>query len=87
MRVPNVKEQSHGIFPIEQPVLVSIVVAIEQPVIFGIIVAAVGCLRGLQTKTGAGAVGESTTSSVVSGIVLIAFIDGLFGVIFYMLGI
>jgi phospholipid/cholesterol/gamma-HCH transport system permease protein len=55
--------------------------------IFGIIVAAVGCLRGLQTKTGAGAVGESTTSSVVSGIVLIAFIDGIFGVIFYMLGI
>jgi len=55
--------------------------------IFGIIVAAVGCLRGLQTKTGAGAVGESTTSSVVSGIVLIALIDGIFGVIFYMLGI
>ena len=55
--------------------------------IFGIIVAAVGCLRGLQTKTGAGAVGESTTSSVVSGIVLIAVIDGIFGVIFYMLGI
>jgi len=55
--------------------------------IFGIIVAAVGCLRGLQTKTGAGAVGESTTSSVVSGIVLIAIIDGIFGVIFYLLGI
>jgi phospholipid/cholesterol/gamma-HCH transport system permease protein len=55
--------------------------------IFGIIVAAVGCLRGLQTKTGAGAVGESTTSSVVSGIVLIAVIDGIFGVIFYMMGI
>ena len=55
--------------------------------IFGIIVAAVGCLRGLQTKTGAGAVGESTTSSVVSGIVLIAVIDGIFGVIFYLIGI
>jgi phospholipid/cholesterol/gamma-HCH transport system permease protein len=55
--------------------------------IFGIVVAAVGCLRGLQTKTGAGAVGESTTSSVVSGIVLIALIDGLFGVIFYLIGI
>jgi phospholipid/cholesterol/gamma-HCH transport system permease protein len=55
--------------------------------IFGIVVAAVGCLRGLQTKTGAGAVGESTTSSVVSGIVLIALIDGIFGVIFYLMGI
>jgi phospholipid/cholesterol/gamma-HCH transport system permease protein len=60
---------------------------IFKALVFGIIVAAVGCLRGLQTKTGAGAVGESTTSSVVSGIVLIAFIDGIFGVIFYMLGI
>jgi phospholipid/cholesterol/gamma-HCH transport system permease protein len=55
--------------------------------IFGIIVAGVGCLRGLQTQTGAGAVGESTTSSVVSGIVLIAVTDGIFSVIFYVIGI
>jgi phospholipid/cholesterol/gamma-HCH transport system permease protein len=55
--------------------------------IFGIVVAAVGCLRGLQTGKGAGAVGESTTSAVVSGIVLIAFIDGIFAVAFYAMGI
>jgi phospholipid/cholesterol/gamma-HCH transport system permease protein len=55
--------------------------------VFGIIVAGVGCLRGLQTKTGAGAVGESTTSAVVSGIILIAVVDGLFAVIFYIVGI
>ena len=54
---------------------------------FGVIVAAVGCMRGLQTKSGAGAVGESTTSAVVSGITLIAIADGLFAVIFYVLGI
>jgi phospholipid/cholesterol/gamma-HCH transport system permease protein len=54
---------------------------------FGVIVAAVGCLRGLQTGSGAGAVGASTTSSVVSGIVLIAIADGVFSVIFYILGI
>jgi phospholipid/cholesterol/gamma-HCH transport system permease protein len=54
--------------------------------IFGIIVAGIGCLRGLQTGGGAGAVGESTTSAVVSGIILIAIADGLFAVLFYLLG-
>ncbi len=52
-----------------------------------LIVATVGCLRGLQTRTGAGAVGESATSSVVSGIVLIAVADGIFAVLFYIVGI
>ena len=55
--------------------------------IFGVIVAAVGCLRGLQTGKGAGAVGESTTSSVVTCIVLIGIADGIFAVVFYVLGI
>ena len=54
---------------------------------FGIVVAAIGCLRGLQTKSGAGAVGESTTRAVVSGLVLITIVDGIFAVIFYCLGI
>ncbi len=52
---------------------------------FGILVAAIGCLRGLQTKSGASAVGESTTSSVVSAIVLIVITDGIFSVIYYYL--
>src|SRR5262245_31736823 len=55
--------------------------------IFGIVVAAIGCLRGLQTKSGASAVGESTTRAVVSGLVLITIVDGLFAVVFYYLGI
>ncbi|HEX6951029.1 MAG TPA: ABC transporter permease [Nitrospira sp.] len=55
--------------------------------VFGIVVAAIGCLRGLQTKSGAGAVGESTTRAVVSGLVLITIVDGIFAVIFYFLGI
>ena len=58
-----------------------------QIVIFGALVAGVGCLRGLQTKTGASAVGLSTTSAVVSGIVLIVLADGVFSVVFYYLGI
>ena len=52
---------------------------------FGILVAAIGCLRGLQTKTGASAVGVSTTSAVVSGIILIVITDGVFSVIYYYL--
>jgi len=55
--------------------------------VFGVIVAAVGCQRGLETGKGAGAVGLSTTSAVVSGITLIAVIDGIFAVLFFMLGI
>lgn len=55
--------------------------------IFGLLVAAIGCLRGLQTLSGAGAVGDSTTRAVVSGIVLIVVADGIMAVIYYMLGI
>jgi phospholipid/cholesterol/gamma-HCH transport system permease protein len=54
---------------------------------FGILVAAIGCLRGLQTKIGASAVGDSTTRAVVSGIILIVVTDGIFSVIYYYLGI
>jgi phospholipid/cholesterol/gamma-HCH transport system permease protein len=52
----------------------------------GVIVAAVGCLRGIRTGTGAGAVGQSATSAVVSGIILIALAEGVFAVLFYVMG-
>lgn len=55
--------------------------------IFSILVAGIGCHRGLSTGTGARAVGDSTTSSVVSGLVLIAVADGIMAVTFYVLGI
>ncbi|MBN2139603.1 MAG: ABC transporter permease [Desulfovibrionaceae bacterium] len=55
--------------------------------VFSLLVAGVGCLRGLETRTGASAVGASTTSAVVSAIILIAVADGLFAVLFYYLGI
>ncbi|MFO8004012.1 MAG: MlaE family lipid ABC transporter permease subunit [Thioalkalivibrio sp.] len=55
--------------------------------VFGLLVASVGCLRGLQTGTGAAAVGRSTTSAVVSAIILIVIADGLFAVLFYQLEI
>lgn len=55
--------------------------------VFGVLVAAIGCHQGLQTGTGAKAVGESTTRSVVSGIILIVIADGILAVVFYVLGI
>jgi phospholipid/cholesterol/gamma-HCH transport system permease protein len=39
----------------------------------------------LQTKGAASAVGESTTSAVVSGIILIVITDGIFSVVYYYL--
>jgi phospholipid/cholesterol/gamma-HCH transport system permease protein len=63
----------------------SLVGGLVKAFVFGILVAAIGCLRGLQAGTGATAVGEATTSAVVSGIVLIAITDGIFSVIYYYL--
>jgi phospholipid/cholesterol/gamma-HCH transport system permease protein len=60
---------------------------LAKAVVFGLLIAGVGCLRGLQTETGAAAVGISATSAVVSGIVLIVFVDGIFAVLFYYLEI
>jgi phospholipid/cholesterol/gamma-HCH transport system permease protein len=56
-------------------------------VFFGVLVAAIGCLRGMQTATGAQAVGISATRAVVSGIFLILCADAVFAVLFYYLGI
>jgi phospholipid/cholesterol/gamma-HCH transport system permease protein len=63
----------------------SLVGGLVKAFVFGILVAGIGCLRGLQAGTGATAVGESTTSAVVSGIILIAITDGIFSVIYYYL--
>ncbi|MBK7977375.1 MAG: ABC transporter permease [Deltaproteobacteria bacterium] len=56
-------------------------------VVFGVIVAVSGCLRGMQCGNSASAVGESATSAVVTCIVLIVITDGLFAVIFNVLGV
>ncbi|MBT8590286.1 ABC transporter permease [Polynucleobacter paneuropaeus] len=54
--------------------------------LFGVVVSAVGCLRGMQTGTGAAAVGISATRAVVSSIVLIVLVDGIFAFISYKTG-
>ena len=48
---------------------------------FGVLVALTGCLRGMQCGNNAAAVGQATTSAVVTGIAWIIASDGLFAVI------
>jgi phospholipid/cholesterol/gamma-HCH transport system permease protein len=55
--------------------------------VFAVLIAGIGCLRGLQTETGASGVGISATRAVVSGIVLLVAVDGIFAVIYYILDI
>jgi phospholipid/cholesterol/gamma-HCH transport system permease protein len=57
------------------------VLGIVKAAVFGLTIAAVGCHRGLATGAGAISVGLSTTSAVVTSIVLIVVIDGLFAVV------
>jgi phospholipid/cholesterol/gamma-HCH transport system permease protein len=53
---------------------------IIKAVVFGLTVAIVGCHRGLTTGAGASSVGLSTTAAVVTSIVLIIVLDGIFAV-------
>jgi len=55
--------------------------------VFGMLIAGIGCLRGLQTGTGASAVGDSATRAVVSSIIAIVIADGVFAVVYFFLGI
>ncbi|MHC4418439.1 MAG: ABC transporter permease [Planctomycetota bacterium] len=55
--------------------------------VFGSMIAGIGCLRGLQTGTGASAVGDSATKAVVSSIIAVVVVDGVFAVVYYYLGI
>jgi phospholipid/cholesterol/gamma-HCH transport system permease protein len=54
-------------------------------VAFGVTIAGIGCLRGLQALRGPSAVGQATTSAVVTSILLIVVIDAVLGTIFYFL--
>ena len=55
--------------------------------VFAVLVAGIGCLAGLRTGEGPGAVGLSTTRAVVAGIVAIVVADSILGSFFYALGI
>jgi ABC-type transporter Mla MlaB component len=55
--------------------------------VFAVLVAGIGCLRGLQTTAGSSAVGDAATRAVVSGIILLVVVDGVFAVIYFVLDI
>ena len=57
------------------------VLGIIKAIVYGLTIAAVGCQRGLATGAGATAVGLAATSTVVTSIVLIVVIDGIFTVL------
>jgi phospholipid/cholesterol/gamma-HCH transport system permease protein len=55
--------------------------------VFGVLVALAGCLRGMKCGRSAAAVGDATTSAVVTGIVSIVIATAILTVIFDALGI
>ena len=67
--------------------LKDLLVGMVKTPVFAALIAGIGCLRGLQTQTGASAVGISATRAVVSGIVLLVAVDGIFAVIYYILDV
>jgi phospholipid/cholesterol/gamma-HCH transport system permease protein len=67
--------------------LSSFFIGVSKSVVFGIVVALVGCLRGIQSGRSAAAVGLAATSAVVTSIVLIIVIDGIFAVVLNVLGL
>ena len=67
--------------------LIDFFLGVFKGAVFGIIIAVAGCLKGLQCGRSAASVGIATTSAVVTGIVFIIAVDGLFAVITNVLGI
>jgi phospholipid/cholesterol/gamma-HCH transport system permease protein len=55
--------------------------------VFGVLVALTGCMRGIRSGRSASAVGEATTSAVVTGIVSIVVATAIITFISYVLGI
>jgi phospholipid/cholesterol/gamma-HCH transport system permease protein len=60
---------------------------IIKSVAFALIVALVGCFHGLKVKSNANSIGEETTNSVVTSIILIVLFDAIFAIIFKILGV
>ncbi len=62
-------------------------IGLFQSVVFGILIAVAGCLRGMQCGRSASAVGDATTSAVVTGIISIIVATAVITVITNVLGI
>ena len=66
---------------------VDVIGGLVKAVVYGGVVGTIGCLRGLETETGASAVGISTTKAVVSSIIMVVIVEGVFSVLYYCMGI
>ena len=64
-----------------------LLLGVFKSMVFGAVVATAGCLRGLKCGRSAASVGIAATSAVVTGIVYIIAIDGVFAVITTIVGI
>jgi phospholipid/cholesterol/gamma-HCH transport system permease protein len=64
-----------------------ILIGMIKALVFGNLVGGVGCLRGMQTQSGPGAVGIATTRAVVTAIVLLIITEGVFSVLLYLLNL
>ncbi len=62
-------------------------IGMAKAVVFGVVVAICGCLQGLRAGKSAAGVGHAATSAVVTAIVWVIAIDGLFAVVLDVLGI
>ena len=67
--------------------LTNICIGLVSAFIFGVLVALAGCLRGMQCGRSASAVGDATTSAVVTGIVSIVVATAAITVVCNVLGI
>jgi phospholipid/cholesterol/gamma-HCH transport system permease protein len=62
-------------------------IGLFQSAVFGVLVALTGCLRGMQCGRSASAVGQATTSAVVTGIVSITIATAIITVLCSVLGL
>lgn len=67
--------------------LTSLGIGLFMGLTFGVLVALAGCLRGIQCGRSASAVGDATTSAVVTGIVSIVVATGIIMVVCEVLGL
>jgi len=67
--------------------LTTFVIGLFKSVVFGVVVAVCGCLQGLKANKSAAAVGDAATRAVVTSIVWIIALDGVFAVVLHILDI
>lgn len=67
--------------------LAYISVGVIKSIVYGVLIAFFSCLRGMQCGNSSSAVGDATTSAVVSSIVACVVANGILAVVFYVLWI